>query len=191
MEIIKLHFKQRENMIEITDKLKQYVVDNQIKDGLIALQVPERSVGLTIADASNASIERDFLKKLNHLLPQYDGMQYTGPATPGIKANMIGQSLQLMVQEGTLILGLHQGVFAFDFNGFNQNRQIFLTHFGSKLMKGEQAHVPTALQSFNQELAAQEAKEKEDLDRVVEEMRKEYQEKQKKAASQSQENRSK
>ncbi len=139
MEIITFNVKNNESITEITDALHDYVRRNRIKDGLMMLQAPEKNVGITFADADDPTIEKEYLGKMNRILPKYDGMQFTGWSTPGIKAAFIGQSMQIMVQNGCLILGIHQGVFAADFAGPAGERSLFVSHLGTTLAQDEEA----------------------------------------------------
>ncbi|MEG1432532.1 MULTISPECIES: YjbQ family protein [Eubacterium] len=174
MEILTFQIATHEGMLEITDLVRDYVNRNQIKDGLIMLQAPEKSVGITFADAADPNIEREYLKKLNHMLPKYDGMQFTGWSTPGIKAAFIGQSMQVMIQGGTLILGYQQGIFVADFAGPSDKRSLFISHIGTTLAEGEQAKIPAVLAQMNAQVEAEKEAARLEQERVIAEMREEY-----------------
>jgi secondary thiamine-phosphate synthase enzyme len=176
MKIIKFSSEQFEDMANITSQVYQYVKDERIKDGEILLQTPENSVGITLADPKNKDMTKDYLKALDHAFPRFNGMQYTGPSTPGIKAAMVGQSLRLTVHEGSLVLGLHQGIFAADFGGPKKDRMIFISHVGSTLKPGEEAKGSPLLRAYNEKVTEEERKAKEEEKKVIEDMRREYRE---------------
>ena len=176
MKIIKFSSEQFEDMADITSQVVDYVESERIRDGEILLQTPESSVGITLADPKNKDMVKDYLKALDHAFPRFNGMQYTGPSTPGIKAAMVGQSMRLTVHEGTLVLGLHQGIFAADFGGPKKDRMIFISHVGSLLKPGEKAMGSPLLKAYNAKVIEEEQKAAEEEKRMIEEMRREYRE---------------
>jgi secondary thiamine-phosphate synthase enzyme len=176
MKLIHFSSKSFEDICEITDEVHHYIESERIKDGEILLQTPENTVGLTFADPQNPSIAKDYLKALDHVVPRFNGMQYTGPATPGIKAALVGQSLRVSVHEGSLILGLHQGIFAADFGGPKEDRMIFISHMGTTFGAGETPQGSELLRQFNQKIIDEERAAAEEEKRIIEEMRREYRE---------------
>lgn len=176
MKMIHFSSKNFEDICEITEEVHHYIEAERIKNGEILLQTPENTVGLTFADPKNPSIAKDYLKALDHVVPRFNGMQYTGPATPGIKAALVGQSLRISVHEGSLILGLHQGIFAADFGGPKKDRMIFISHMGTTFADGETAQGSELLRQFNQKMIAEERAAAEEEKRIIEEMRHEYRE---------------
>lgn len=174
MEIIHFSSEAYEDITNITEDVKKYVEDQRIKNGEVLLQTPENCVGLTFADPKNKDIGKDYLKALDHIVPRFNGMQYTGPSTPGIKAAIVGQSLRISVHEGTLVLGLHQGIFAADFGGPKDDRIIFISHMGTQLADGEIAKGSQLLREYDEKVLAEERAAKEEEKRIVEEMREEY-----------------
>ena len=50
-------------------------------------------------------------------MPKYDGMKFTGWTTACVKASILGSSLQVMVQDGTLMLDKNQSIYFVEFQG--------------------------------------------------------------------------
>ena len=174
MEIIKFKVTGPEGITEITDQIKDYVERHRIKDGLIMLQTPEKTAAVTFADPLDKDIEKEYILKMNKVLPRYDGMRFSGWSSMNIKASFVGQSLQLMVQQGSPVFGLHQGVFALDFGGGSEEHIIFISHIGTTLAEGEMPSVPAVLEEYNTNLAKAEAQQKAEEEQAVREMREEY-----------------
>lgn len=182
MEIIKFQIDEMEGMTLITDSVRDFVKQQRLKEGAVMIQAVETPVAITLAEKDNPSFEKEFFKKINRLLPKYDGMQYMGKETPGVKADVIGQSLHIMVSDGELVLGVHQGIYALDFNAYNTERHLFINGYGTQLAEGEEPHLPQFLADLNQATLDAEAAAKEEERRVVEEMRREYRERQEQLA---------
>lgn len=187
MESIKLKFEGREGFINITETVQDYVTRHRIKDGMIMLGTPELTCSLTIADADNEKIGNEFLNHVEKIIPQFDGMQFKGWAIPGLKASLIGQTITLMIADGCLLLGLHQGIFAVDFTGYAADfscldeRYFFINHIGTTLAEGEEPVMPEALKERNDAIREEEQRKAEEEARIVEEMRQEAIERQRKA----------
>lgn len=176
MEILKIHFDKRESVINITNQVMEFAKKSRLKTGFLILQVPERTTGISILDfkkVKGADTAKDFLKRWDHIMPLYDGMQYTGPLTPILKSSTLGKNISLPVENGTPILANGQGIIAADFDGPG-DRQIFIGAYGEQLQKNEQISIPKFLSDYNKQLAEKDQKEKEDQIRMQEEMRQEY-----------------
>ena len=174
MEVIKFKVPKDEGISNITEEVQSYVKKNRIKDGLVMLQTPEKTVALTFADSNDPNIEKDFLKKLNHFMPLHDGFNFTGWNTLSIRAAMVDQTLPIMVQDGCLILGAYQGIYAVDFKGPSDGRRVFISHLGTTLAEGEEPKMPKALTEYNEEIIAEETARREEEQRAIEEMRRDY-----------------
>lgn len=158
-----------EKMVDITASIKEYVKENRIKEGMVLIQVPKRTSAVNIAINDDWRMEREFFEKINHLLPKYDGMKFSGWTTLNVKAGLIGQSLTLMVSEGTLVLEEGQSIYFIEFNGPGE-RQYFLNFVGSTLEEGEVPVIPDAIRQINEERLEAAA----EVARIQEEMREEW-----------------
>ncbi len=175
MKKLLISFTKKDNLKDITDIVKEYITESRIKNGIVSLYAPDTTVGLTMIDVDNAKAEYDFMQRWGHIMPRYDGMQWTGPATSGLKASAVGKTLQIMVAGGEMLLGLHQGVVAIDFEGPSE-RAIFTDSYGEKLEDGEKAKAPEMFSEYVAMLRQNEIDEEEETKRIVEEMRREYRE---------------
>jgi len=174
LKILKVYPKSHEDFFEITDLVKTFVTENRIKDGLVYLQTPGKTSAIVVAPNDDQKIKSQFLEKMNYLLPKYDGMQFTGWQTPALKASLTGQSISIMVEQGELILGLHQGIFYAEYGGPVDEGLIFMNYLGTQLAENEKPQLPEVLVSFYQRQQEKEDAEKAEQDRIIEEMRLEY-----------------
>lgn len=171
MKIIELDISSPEALVDITDQIREYVRESRLKNGLIHLQVPEKTCAVTISTNDEPNIEKDFLNKVNHFLPKYNGMQFTGWTTTSVKASLVGLSAQIMVEGGELILGRHQSIYFLEFNGPSKGRRLYITHMGDLLAEGEEAALPKELAELYAADQAKEDAEKAEQERIIAEMR--------------------
>lgn len=176
MKIIEAGISAPEGLADITEQVREYIREVRLKDGFVHIQIPERTCAVTITINNDFNIDKDFLNKINRFLPKYNGMQFTGWTTSNVKASLVGMSEQVMVESGELILGLHQSIYMVEFNGPSTDRRIYLSHMGTTLAEGEESRLPQVLEDLYAADLAKEQAEKEEQDRIIEEMRAEYDE---------------
>lgn len=169
MKTNKIEITISEQLVDITKSVKDYVSDCCLKDGFVHIQIPERTSAVTISINDDWRLEREFFDKLNHLMPKYDGMKFTGWTTSSVKASIFGMSLQVMVQNGTMILDKNQSIYFIEFHGPGE-RQYFMSTSGTILAENEEPSTPEELN-----LLFEKRKEHEDeQEKIKEEMRNEW-----------------
>lgn len=116
----------REEFIDITSEIQDFIDRANIQSGLIALFVPHTTAAVTINENADPDVKSDILHKLNRQFPQNDSYCHTeGNSDAHIKSSLIGSSLLLIVAERKLLLGTWQGVYFCEFDG-PRNRKLFL-----------------------------------------------------------------
>ncbi|MBK5244144.1 MAG: YjbQ family protein [Eubacteriaceae bacterium] len=169
MKIIDIEITSNEQLIDITEQVKDYVNEVRLKDGFIHIQIPERTSAVTISINDDWRLEKEFFKKMNHLLPKYDGMSFTGWTTSNVKASIFGLTIQVMVQNGTLILDKNQSIYFVEFQGPGQ-RQCYMSTMGTNLEVGEEPKMPEFLRILHENRSDLKAEH----ERIQEEMRTEW-----------------
>ncbi len=128
MQIEKIQVKthHREELIDITNDVQNYVNRVGLIDGFIIAFVPHTTAAVTINENADPSVCRDILYKLNKEIPQRENYQHgEGNSDAHIKSSLIGASLQIIVTGGRLILGTWQGIYFCEFDG-PRNRKLYL-----------------------------------------------------------------
>ncbi len=169
MEVFEIEIEGSEKLVDITPVVRDHIDKARLKKGIVQLHVPEKTAALAVLINDDHRLEWEFFRKINHLLPKYEGMMFTGWTTANVKAALFGASETLMVEEGTLILDLNQSLYFIEFNGPGK-RSVFISTMGSNLLADEVAQVPEKLAYLHQkrqEIKDQEAK-------AIEEMRAEW-----------------
>lgn len=108
-----------EQMVNITDQLRQAVRDAGLADGVVTAFTPHTSCGLTLTEGCDPAVAEDLLRQLGQLVPdrQPHYQHAGGNAAAHIKAALVGSSLQFIIKGGAMQLGPWQGVFLCEFDG--------------------------------------------------------------------------
>ncbi len=169
MKTNKIETTSSEQLIDITANVRSYVDQNRLKDGFVQIHIPERTAAVIISINDDWRLEREFFDKLNHLMPKYDGMKFTGWTTACVKATIFGPTLQVMVHQGTLMLDKNQSIYFVEFQGPGE-RQYFISSSGTTLAEHERAVIPEELVLLFEKRQTYEAEQQ----RIAEEMRNEW-----------------
>ena len=106
----------RNEFIDITGLIDHYIKD--IDEGVITLFVPHTTAGLTINENSDINVQLDILRKISELIPKNDNYKHLeGNSDAHLKASLFGNTLNLVVKEGKLMLGVWQAIYFCEFDG--------------------------------------------------------------------------
>lgn len=120
----------------ITDLvLKQLLELKQINQGILHVFIKHTSASLTINENADATVREDFESHMNVLVPEnapYYKHTYEGsddmPAH--IKGSLMGSSVQIPITNGTLNVGIWQGIYLCEHRDHGGARKLVLTAFG-------------------------------------------------------------
>ncbi|MEW6215258.1 MAG: secondary thiamine-phosphate synthase enzyme YjbQ [Nitrospirota bacterium] len=120
---INVRSKSRIEFIDITGMVQDVVKEAGVMSGVCYLYVPHTTAGITINEGADPSVQRDIQNALSRLAPQE--MNYfhrEGNADAHIKSSIVGTSVNVMVDEGRLLLGTWQSIFFCEFDGPRHRR---------------------------------------------------------------------
>lgn len=116
----------RTAMIDITSRVREAVGKSGVQSGLCTLFVPHTTAGITINEKADPDVVTDILKEINKIVPFEDGYAHMeGNSAAHIKASMFGFSVQVIIEEGRLVLGTWQGIYFCEFDG-PRNRKVYI-----------------------------------------------------------------
>jgi secondary thiamine-phosphate synthase enzyme len=117
----------RNEMVEVTDHLRQVVSRRNILEGMLVLYVPHTTAAVTINENADPDVKSDMLAKLSELVPQRERYYRHGEGNSDshVKSAMVGQSATVLVEAGQLVLGRWQGVYFCEFDG-PRDRELFV-----------------------------------------------------------------
>jgi secondary thiamine-phosphate synthase enzyme len=126
-ETIGVKTSSRIEMIDITDRIANYISKHKIKSGLCCLFVPHTTAGITINENADYSVQLDINSKLSELIIANDNKysHLEGNSDSHIKTTVVGQSLNIIIENGKPVLGTWQGIFFCEFDG-PRNRNLHI-----------------------------------------------------------------
>ena len=127
--IIELSSSTREELIDITDRVRDAVRHSGVRDGICTVYAQGATAAIMIQENWDASVPTDVVNFLRRLIPPgvslHDRQDDNGDAH--IKAGLVGPSETIPVIDGTLGLSRWQGVFFCEFDGPRRDRRIVCT----------------------------------------------------------------
>ena len=119
MESFEVKTRQRTEFVEITDRVRQILQGNGIRDGICVVYCPHTTAALTINENADPDVVHDMLSWLNRSIPQQqpDFRHGEGNSDAHIKSSLVGASVTLLVENGDFVLGRWQGVYFCEFDG--------------------------------------------------------------------------
>ncbi len=124
----KIHIatEQRDQFVEITDRVRKIVARSQVQHGLVTVYSPHTTAGITINENADPDVVHDMLLTLKRLVPQdTPGFKHAEHNSDShVKASMMGSSCNVIVEDGELVLGTWQGIYFCEFDGPRQRLAI-------------------------------------------------------------------
>jgi len=121
----------RTEFIDVTAEVEQAVGRSGLTEGICTCFVPHTTAGITINENADPSVVRDILTELNKVIPFDDRYQHAeGNSAAHIKSSLVGPSLQVLVENGRLVLGTWQGIYFCEFDG-PRHRKLLVQVLGS------------------------------------------------------------
>lgn len=116
----------RTELVDITHKVEEIVSASNIHSGICMVFVPHTTAGVTINENADPSVQRDILHELNKLIPFDDDYSHTeGNSAAHVKSSIIGASMTMIIENGSLKLGTWQGIYFCEFDG-PRNRKVWI-----------------------------------------------------------------
>ncbi len=118
METIQVKTKSRNEFKDITSHVKKAISASGVKNGVAVVFVTHTTAGVTINEAADPSVAQDIINKLSELVPANGSYRHAeGNSDAHVKSSLVGSSVNLIVADGSPVLGTWQGVFFCEFDG--------------------------------------------------------------------------
>jgi secondary thiamine-phosphate synthase enzyme len=106
---------------DITAEVQRVASASGIEAGICHVFVPHTTAGITLNEHADPSVVADISEQLSHMVPQHGNYRHLeGNAPAHIKASLVGNSQELLIEQGGLVLGTWQGLFFCEFDGPRQ-----------------------------------------------------------------------
>lgn len=115
---IQVKTRSRVEMVNITQLVQKEVTKGGVKEGICLVYVPHTTAGVTINEGADPAVCTDIITKLNEIVPPNAGYRHMeGNSDSHIKASLIGSSVTVIIENGSLVLGTWQKIFFCEFDG--------------------------------------------------------------------------
>jgi secondary thiamine-phosphate synthase enzyme len=121
---------ERQGLTEITDQVRDFIVESGIKQGLLTLFCRHTSASLLIQENAAPAARRDLERYFDRLAPEGASYEHDdeGPddMPAHLRAALTATQLSVPVQNGALLLGTWQGIYLFEHRCGTPMREIAL-----------------------------------------------------------------
>jgi secondary thiamine-phosphate synthase enzyme len=112
--------------LDITQEVQSWISDSGAQNGIVMIFVPHTTAGITINENADPSVTSDMADALDRAVPWQAQYKHSeGNAAAHVKASMMGSSVQVIVEDGRLLLGTWQAVYFCEFDG-PRSRSVWL-----------------------------------------------------------------
>lgn len=127
--LIRLQTHSREELVDVTPRVRDLVRESGIRDGLINVYAQGATAAVMIQENWDDSVQTDVVELLRTLIPRgvwrHDAQDGNGDAH--LKAGLVGPSETIPVIDGELGLSRWQNVFFCEFDGPRAERTLVCT----------------------------------------------------------------
>lgn len=118
MTQFEIHTVRREEMVDVTSKVRDLLRASGIAEGWVLVYCPHTTAGVTINENADPTVAADILAGTGRLVPTNGGWSHAeGNSDAHIKASLTGASVTIPASNGELMLGTWQGVYFCEFDG--------------------------------------------------------------------------
>lgn len=122
----------REDFINITSDVVDFLSVSGIQNGLCTVFCPHTTAGITVNENADPTVVDDLLFTLQQLYPDRKEYRHReGNSAAHAKASAMGCQQTFPIVDGSLPLGLWQGIYFCEFDGPRQ-RKVHLTALGTR-----------------------------------------------------------
>ncbi|MEW6139186.1 MAG: secondary thiamine-phosphate synthase enzyme YjbQ [Thermodesulfobacteriota bacterium] len=126
MESLDVRSRSRVEFLDITSKVRDVISRSGVRDGIAVVYVPHTTAAVTINESADPAVAKDIMNKLSELVPENGSYRHVeGNSDAHIKSTLVGNSVNLVVSQGSPVFGTWQGVFFCEFDG-PRNRKVIV-----------------------------------------------------------------
>ena len=117
----------RTEFVNITQELQKHLQENNCKSGIMTVFTTHTTAAITINENADPDVQHDLNYKLNQMIPKdekaYRHME--GNSDSHMKSSLFSPSLNLIYEDGRLLLGIWQAIYFCEFDG-PRTRKIYI-----------------------------------------------------------------
>lgn len=117
-QVLKINTNSRTHFVAISSEVQKTVQEMNIQDAVVTMYVPHTTAGIFINEGYDPDVMSDVEMMLDKVIPWNAGYRHMeGNAAAHIKAITTGNSQQVLVENGKLLLGRWEEIFFAEFDG--------------------------------------------------------------------------
>jgi len=117
--------------IDITSSVEKIIEETSVENGLCVVQILHTTAGITINENADPSVRGDIIAALGRMVPENNLYNHSEGNSPAhIKASLMGSSVFIAIENGSLLLGTWQGIYLCEFDG-PRTRRVALKIIGN------------------------------------------------------------
>ncbi|MCX5782647.1 MAG: secondary thiamine-phosphate synthase enzyme YjbQ [Elusimicrobia bacterium] len=118
MQKITVRTKKRNEFIDITSEIQSIISKSKIENGVCLVFVPHTTAGITINENADPDVTSDIMSALEKIVPLKGNYSHSeGNSDAHTKASIMGSSVSVIIDKGSLMLGTWQGIYFAEFDG--------------------------------------------------------------------------
>ena len=111
----------RTQLVDITSSVRSFLKNEDVLSGAIIIYTPHTTCGITINENADPSVKEDILSVFEKLVPFDAGYRHAeGNSDAHVKSSLMGSSVTVFIESGSLVLGTWQGIYLAEFDGPRQ-----------------------------------------------------------------------
>lgn len=128
-ETLRFPTSRREELVDITDGVREFVARSGVRDGVVALYAQGATGAIMIQENWDESVARDVVKLLAGIVPRgvWEHDRQDGNGDSHLKAGLVGPSETIPLIEGKLGLSTWQNIFFCEFDGPRDERKVVVS----------------------------------------------------------------
>lgn len=117
-DTISIRTNSRTDFVAVTQHVQSSITKMGVRDGVCTLYVPHTTAAVFINEGYDPDVMRDVENALDKIVPWSDHYAHMeGNAAAHIKSSLMGNSRQVLVENGRLLVGRWEEVFFAEFDG--------------------------------------------------------------------------
>lgn len=118
MQSFSVRTQKHTQFVNITQNVQSLLPKLGMKRGVLTIFIPHTTAGITVNENADPSVTADMEDALDRAVPWQAQYKHSeGNAAAHVKASMMGSSVQVLVEDGQLLLGTWQAIYFCEFDG--------------------------------------------------------------------------
>lgn len=118
LELVQVKTPDHSCAVDVTDLIVSEVRAAGVEHGLCILYVPHTTAGIMVNEGADPAVMEDVLAILDKLVPWRGAYKHMeGNSAAHVKAILVGSSTQIIIKDGSLMLGTWERIFLCEFDG--------------------------------------------------------------------------